>query len=124
MDRVAAAGVPVPPDTKLDGVNLLPYLRGEKTGAPHEILFWKNDANGSVRQGDWKLIRSAAQPQLFNLATDLAETKNLAAEQPECVKAMNELLEKYITEGRSTPGAPQKNDVEVKRYPTKSKRGK
>ena len=31
---------------------------------------------------------------------------------------MNELLEKYITEGRSTPGAPQKNNVEVRRYPT------
>jgi hypothetical protein len=54
--------------------------------------------------------------QLYNLAEDLAETKNLAAEQPERVAQMQALLEKLITNGRSTPGAIQANDVEVKRY--------
>jgi len=51
------------------------------------------------------------------LADDLGETKNLAAAQPERVTQMKALLEKLIADGRSTPGAAQKNDVEVKRYP-------
>ena len=54
---------------------------------------------------------------IINLADDLGETKNLAAAMPEKVAEMKALLEKLITEGRSTPGAVQKNDVEVRRYP-------
>jgi arylsulfatase A len=55
--------------------------------------------------------------QLYNLADDLGETKNLAAAMPEKVAEMKALLEKLITDGRSTPGQPQKNDVEVVRFP-------
>jgi hypothetical protein len=55
--------------------------------------------------------------QLYNLADDLGETKNLAAAMPEKVAEMKALLEKLITDGRSTPGAAQKNDVEVVRFP-------
>jgi arylsulfatase A len=47
----------------------------------------------------------------------LGETKNLAAAMPEKVGEMKALLEKLIIDGRSTPGAPRKNDVEVVRYP-------
>ena len=83
----AAAGAPVPMGTKLDGVDLLPHLLGEKTGAPHEILFWKNGEQGAVRQGDWKLLLSPGQPklQLFNLADDIGEKRDLAGEKPELV---------------------------------------
>jgi arylsulfatase A-like enzyme len=55
--------------------------------------------------------------QLYNLADDLGETKNLAAAMPEKVTEMKALLEKLIVVGRSTPGEAQKNDVEVRRYP-------
>ena len=58
--------------------------------------------------------------QLYNLADDIGETKNLAAEQPERVAEMKALLERLITDGRSTPGAPQKNDVTVRRYPERA----
>jgi hypothetical protein len=57
--------------------------------------------------------------QLYHLAKDLGETRNLAAAMPEKVAEMQALLEKLITDGRSTPGTPQKNDVEVKRYPVR-----
>lgn len=78
----AVAGAAVPSGTKLDGVNVLPYLRGEQTGAPHKILFWKNREQGAVREGDWKLVIGTSKPQLFNLATDLGEKHDLSAEQP------------------------------------------
>jgi arylsulfatase A-like enzyme len=83
----------------------------------------------SVRQGTWKYIPAPgsggwgkggdqSQPvQLYNLANDIGETKNLAAAMPEKVAEMKALLEKLITDGRSTPGAKQPNDVAVKRHP-------
>ena len=55
--------------------------------------------------------------QLYNLAEDPGETKNLATEQPERVAKMKALLEKLITNGRSTPGEVQQNDVKVLRFP-------
>lgn len=80
-----AAGVEIPQQTILDGVNLLPYLAGDQRGVPHEILFWKQGASGAVRQGDWKLFipPGGGAPQLFNLKEDLGETRDLAGEKKE-----------------------------------------
>jgi arylsulfatase A-like enzyme len=88
----AAAGAPVPDGTKLDGVNLLPHLSGEKSGAPHDILFWKNGDQGAVRQGDWKLVIVEWQPklQLFNLADDIGENRDLASEKPDLVRKLHQ----------------------------------
>jgi hypothetical protein len=55
------------------------------------------------------------------LAEDIAEQKNLAAEMPEKVAEMQSLLERLITQGRSSPGQRQKNDVTVKRFPSQKK---
>ena len=61
----------------------------------------------AVRRGPWKLIpdggkkKAAAGPQLYNLADDLGETKNLAAEKPEVVKELTALLAKV----REGPGS-------------------
>ena len=40
-----------------DSVNLLTYLRGEETAAPHEYLFWRALPNGAVRSDKWNLWR-------------------------------------------------------------------
>lgn len=78
---LAAAQVAPSGGNKLDGVNLLPFLRGEKQGAPHEVLFWRYGANIAVRSGDWKLVKQleggklVPEFQLFNLREDPAETK-------------------------------------------------
>ena len=47
------------------------------------------------------------------MAQDVGERRNLAAEKPELVKKLTALLEKYVADGRSTPGAPQKNDAPI-----------
>jgi arylsulfatase A-like enzyme len=86
----AAAGVPVPDGTRLDGVNLLPFLQGKQSGVPHETLYWLSNDQGAVRRGDWKLVISPWSPklQLFNLSEDLGETQDRSADHPELRDAL------------------------------------
>ncbi|MEW6306442.1 MAG: sulfatase-like hydrolase/transferase, partial [Verrucomicrobiota bacterium] len=92
---LAAAGAKLP--AKLDGVDLLPYLTGAKSGAPHDALFWRYGPQLAVRRGDWKLVklppRLASKPvQLFNLATDVAEQHDLSEKEPAKVRELEKLL--------------------------------
>jgi arylsulfatase A-like enzyme len=89
---LAAAGVPIAPAWKLDGVDLLPYLGGERIESPHEALYWRLGAMMAVRVGDWKLVRmhegqlrtdsitarDLASAELYNLTTDIGEQRDLA----------------------------------------------
>jgi arylsulfatase A-like enzyme len=71
-----------PPDG-LDGVNLVPYLTGERAGDPHAALFFLTGDKGAVVQGRWKLlVFPRAASQLYDLAKDLGETNDLAAAEP------------------------------------------
>lgn len=99
---LAAAGVEVKPEWKLDGVNLLPFLSGERGGAPHDSLYWRFGGQMAVRSGDFKLVRydsnadtqigRGPQPvtaaKLYNLADDLGESRDLAAAMPEKMKEL------------------------------------
>lgn len=87
---VAAAGQTISPDWKLDGVNLLPYLTGEKTGKPHDVLYWRFHDRSAIRMGDWKMVvgESGPQPELFNLAQDISEATDLAEKQPGKLKEL------------------------------------
>ncbi len=101
---VAAAGGEAQADWKLDGVNLLPFLEGKARGMPHEALFWRFGPQWAIRQGDWKLVQGydydakdqvqvvyetkVTKPMLFNVADDAGETKDLAAHNPDKVKAL------------------------------------
>lgn len=114
-----AAGVKPPQGTKLDGVSLLPYLRGENSGPPHETLFWKWGSQGAVRQGNWKLVISPWKPQrqLFNLADDESESRDLAGEKPELVEQLYSAWTRW-----SAPFPPQAGPKpESKAKPAKSK---
>ena len=120
----------------VDSFSLLPLLKGGDQPVRQNAVNCSAQGVPAVREGFWKLILAPgsggwgkggdqSQPvQLYNLAEDLGETKNLAAEQPERVAQMQALLEKLITDGRSTPGATQANDVEVKRYPQPESKAK
>jgi len=84
---LAAAGVTAK-DAKFDGVNLLPYLEGKVSAPPHDTLYWRFGDQMAIRHGNLKLVqgRGANQRMLFDLATDMGEKKDLAAERPEVVK--------------------------------------
>ena len=76
----------------------------------------------TLRDGPWKIIFSKGNKgnekdpypgQLYNLAEDLGETTNLWNSEPERVAELSKIMEQLVQQGRSTPGAPQANDVEV-----------
>ncbi len=99
---IAAVGGTNAAAWQLDGVNLLPYLCGQSNGVPHPRLFWRvetdgvspseeiNDGLRAVREGDWKLVKSGVREnwELYNLATDVGETTNLADLRPEIVQQL------------------------------------
>lgn len=132
---LAAADVEVKPEWKLDGVNLLPFLSGGKSGSPHAALYWRFGEQMAIRAGDYKLVRydsnadtrtgrgrqPVTAPKLYNLAADIGETKDLAADQPDKLKELqsqwdswNATLVKPLWGGGKTdsdgrePGAPAK----------------
>jgi arylsulfatase A-like enzyme len=93
-------GAPMP-GRKLDGVSLLPVLTG--SGALGErTLFWGIGKQRAVRRGKWKLVIGApgagASPCLFDLANDLGETKDLAAQQPDVVRDLTAALRAWEKE--------------------------
>jgi arylsulfatase B len=87
----AAAGAAVPATTVVDGVDLVPFVRGERAAVPHETIFWKIKSAAALRRGDWKLMLLAPdfKPQLYNLADDIGETRDLAAAQPELTRELH-----------------------------------
>lgn len=90
---LALAGEAMSTDRVYDSVNLMPFLTGEKTGAPHERLYWRNGDQFALREGNWKLVREGGRPaELYNLERDLGETTDLARTHPEILaRLMTEL---------------------------------
>jgi len=125
---------PLPACAGEDSISFLSSLRGQ-TGQRANIVLHSVNGRFAIREGQWKLVarpgsggysdgrrkEGGKNPldglpplQLYDLASDPSETKNLAEQNPERVKRMMALLEKQVADGRSTPGAPQTNDVPVR----------
>ncbi len=116
-------GAKLPGDAGEDSVSLLPLLRGADQPVREHAISCAASGIPGLRQGPWKYIpapdaKAGTDVQLYNLADDPGETANLAATHPERVAGMHSLLEKLIRNGRSTPGARQKNDIKVIRFPS------
>jgi len=114
---VAAAGGTMPADRPIDGVNLLPYLKGEKPGAPHEALFWRMGPRHAVRKGNWKLVQMAAQPELYDLAADIGETTDLAADKPDILKDLADTYAAWDAQMAKPLWGPPRRGPRRKRQP-------
>ena len=122
-------------ETAEDSVSMLPALVGQaekplREAIVHSAIF----GAFAIRQGPWKLIlasdsggwsdpkpgsaEAAKLPpvQLYDLSKDIGETNNVQAAHPEIVTRLKSLLQKYISEGRSTPGQAQPNTGEIEIY--------
>jgi arylsulfatase A-like enzyme len=124
-------GAKLPDSAGEDSVSLLPLLRGEDRPVRETVIHHSISGRFAIRDERWKLEfcpgsggwASPKDPeafkqglpalQLYDMAADPGEKSNLAAKHPEVVERLTKLLEKHVADGRSTPGAPQKNDVDV-----------
>jgi uncharacterized sulfatase len=93
----ALAGIETKPG-ELDGVNLIPYLKGEIKNRPHDALYWRWVAQSAIREGDWKLLRGGDREYLYDLAQDPSETNNLAAKHPDVAKRLRAKLTAWASE--------------------------
>jgi len=93
-----AAGAPPSPTT--DGISLMPELLGSGEQVTHEYLYWEFPAYGSqqaIRMGKWKAVRRQLKKtdgpiQLYDLEADIGETNDVAADHPEVVAKLSELM--------------------------------
>ncbi len=96
----AAGGAKLPDDRIIDGVDVLPFVRGERTDVPHETLFWREGYHQAVLHDGWKLIVSGVPDRkwLFHLTDNPTEHQDLAAQHPEIVAQLQALLDAHNAE--------------------------
>ena len=106
---LGAASIEPPKEIKIDGINLIPFLTNEKSGEPHQTLYWKNASYQAVIHNDWKLLRSKfpnEQEYLYNLKKDPYEQNNLAMSELKLKSLLHEKLDTHI-ESMPEPNWPQ-----------------
>ena len=100
------ASVPTP--ARLDGISFAPTITGQGDQKEHDYLYWEFHEGGfkqAVRHGDWKAIRKApGEPlELYDLATDPAEAKNLSIEYPDVIARIEAYLKTARTDSKAFP---------------------
>lgn len=89
---LACAGVTTKPG-EIDGVNILPYLAGNKSGDPHDALYWRFWGQSAIREGKWKLfVLQNGVRMLFDMESEQHENQNLIAEHPETADRLEKKL--------------------------------
>lgn len=105
-----ALAVAVADTSQIDGVNLIPFLKGEAAGRPHDDLYWRSrtrNNNYGMRLGDWKFVHSTegteepgpkqtpARDMLFNLADDIGEQRDLSDRYPDKLAELKRRYESW-----------------------------
>jgi arylsulfatase A-like enzyme len=125
-------GFDLPDDAAEDSVSILPLMRqAAKKKARAAIVHHSVNGSFAIRHGDWKCIlcpgsggwsdprppearkQNLPKVQLYDLSMDLAEQSNLSNHKSEVVNRLTALLQRYVDEGRSTPGKSQRNATPV-----------
>jgi arylsulfatase A-like enzyme len=106
---IANCKVPWPTSYSLDGEDLVPYIMGERTGQPHETLFWRTDHIHAIQSKKWKLILSSRDKwvHLYDLASDKSEKIDLKDTQIEKVQDLMDLFEAWNNKLPSKPLWPR-----------------
>ncbi len=87
---------PIPSD--IDGISILPTLTGEDTAgrkqAQHDFLYWETGNNCAIRMGNCRGVRMKSAWQLYDLATDPSESRDIASENSDIVEQLDEIAQK------------------------------
>ena len=97
----ALASARIPETHELDGVNILPHLRGEIETPPHDALFWRLRGGDSyaVRRGDTKLTEPMrGRSELYNLMSDISERRDLAGRDAKSLEELESLKQEWDSE--------------------------
>jgi arylsulfatase A-like enzyme len=93
---------PLNPERPLDGVNLIPYLTGQKSEAPHDAIYLRQfDQNKyAVRSGDYKMVIpfKNGKSLLYNLNVDIGEADNIADRHPETLQRLETMRVQWDSE--------------------------
>jgi arylsulfatase A-like enzyme len=115
-------GVKLPDDAGADSFSILPLLQGKRLTDPTHPAVVHQAADGTlaIRRGEWKLVLGSLATggkqnpdQLFDLESDLSESRDVAKDTESVVDDLTSTLSRFIEQGRSTLGVRQKNDVSV-----------
>jgi len=133
---VKLAGLPLTQELPLDGRDIWPVLtQGAKS--PHDalLLVGREPGVAAVRMGDWKLLvnpydkygskgvtlkedsqksKHGERVELYNLANDASETKNLASSNPEKVMELRVMLDTFLQDALEPAGSNKKTDFKKK----------
>jgi len=107
-----------------DGISIVPTLLGEKAAGrkqeKHEYLYWEQGSSAAVRMGEWKGLRGkSGKWELYDLKTDVSETKDLSAEKPEILAK----LQKYAEEAHEDVVTGTFHDPEIHEKDRRAKFG-
>lgn len=121
----------LPDQAAVDSESMLPLLLGDVDTGRGAVIHHSIEGKFSIRRGRWKLELCAGSGgwtspkdkeaaaeglpamQLYDMEGDVSETANVVATHPEVVADLLAELKRDLARGRSTPGAPQQNDVEI-----------
>jgi arylsulfatase A len=125
-------GVKLPENAGEDSMSFLPAMLGiDNASLRRNVVHHSINGRFAVREGPWKLClcpgsggwgkpgdadaakQGLPEVQLYDLSTDIAETKNVSTEHPDIVAKLTKKLEDSIANGRSTPGLKQTNDAAI-----------
>ncbi len=90
---------PAAENDSFDGLSFYPTLTGEGEQQAHEFLYWEFSETNmmGLRMGNWKMVVKQGNCKLFDLATDLHEDTDVAAQHPEVVAKMKAILKSQHT---------------------------
>lgn len=79
-----------------DGISIYPTLTGEGEQEQHDALYWEfHETNMlGVRKGNWKLVVQNGNCRLYDLATDIHEDNDIAAQYPDVVKELKAVIKR------------------------------
>ncbi|MBL8211128.1 MAG: sulfatase-like hydrolase/transferase [Bryobacterales bacterium] len=109
---LAAAGVN--PNVAFDGVDLLPYVNGAKTGEPHPVLYWRGGKARAIRKGKWKLLEFGDNyTKLYDLSKDLGEHDDVSSKNPDVLKELRGLWQQWSNQMMAPRWPPRYRELTV-----------